>query len=188
MGSTATDRHDDWSQEEVALAVADYFDMLRAELLGRRYSKAAHRQALLPRLSGRSPQSVEFKHCNISAVLVGEGFPYLERRRLQEHGRADLARKVQWISDTHGDGAGYDILSFDAADASERFVEVKTTGLGKFFPFYVTRNEVRYSEAFPRQYDLYRVFQFAKSPRVYVLSGALSKVCRLEAVQYRAVV
>ena len=38
---------------------------------------------------------------------------------------------------------GYDVLSFDDADESEKLIEVKTTGLGKFFPFFVTVNEVR---------------------------------------------
>ena len=41
---------------------------------------------------------------------------------------------------TCGDGLGFDILSFDEVDDSEQLLEVKTTGLGKHFPFYVTEN------------------------------------------------
>ena len=37
----------------------------------------------------------------------------LERRRLLSHGRDDLAKKVEWVSDTSGDGLGFDVLSFD---------------------------------------------------------------------------
>src|SRR5262249_21004021 len=48
----------DWTGEEVRLAVADYFAMLRAELLGQGYSKAGHRKALRRNLSGRSDGSV----------------------------------------------------------------------------------------------------------------------------------
>jgi hypothetical protein len=44
----------DWTEAEVALAVTDYFTMLRAELLGQSYSKTEHRNALRPQLSGRS--------------------------------------------------------------------------------------------------------------------------------------
>ncbi len=51
--------------------------MLASELAGTPYSKAAHRRALLPRLNGRSEQSVEFKHANISAALLDAGFPYI---------------------------------------------------------------------------------------------------------------
>ncbi len=58
------------------------------------------------------------------------------------------------------------MLSFDEADDTERLVEVKTTGLGKFHPFLVTANEVRCSEDVPEKFRLYRVFDFARSPRV----------------------
>jgi uncharacterized protein DUF3883 len=91
---------------------------------------------------------------------------------------------VEWIADTRGDGAGYDIASFNP-DASPRLIEVKTTGLGKQFPFMLTANEVRVSER-PDGYHLYRVFEFATAPRLYVLQGSLSERCRLEATQYRA--
>jgi hypothetical protein len=277
----------DWSESEVGLIVADYFAMLRAELLGQPYTKAEHRKALRPHLAGRSDGSVEFKHANISAVLVGRGLPYIEgykprgnyqgllaqavesfldgnpkyleelaaspalspaaapamtlsdlddvietppdhivlpepekpwlsrrarridfaerdaaNRRLSELGegfimeverfrlrqarRDDLARKVEWVAKTVGDGLGFDILSFDETDDSERFLEVKATALGKFFPFYVTANEVRCSEDMASRYYLYRVFGLSRSPRVYVLSGSLRERCRLEPTQYLA--
>jgi hypothetical protein len=78
------------------------------------------------------------------------------------------------------------VLSFDGGDESEKLIEVKMTGLGKFFPFYVTANEVRCSEDMADQFHLFRVFDFTRSPRVYVLTGSLRENCRLEAVQFRA--
>jgi len=66
-----------WSREEVEATVSDYFAMLEAELRGRSYSKTEHRRRLLPNLHGRSVQSVEFKHANISAILIDLGFPYI---------------------------------------------------------------------------------------------------------------
>jgi len=68
-------RNPDWSADEVRLVVADYFAMLEPDLLGRKYNKTRHRDALRPLLAGRSDQSVEFKHANVSAVLVGMGLP-----------------------------------------------------------------------------------------------------------------
>jgi hypothetical protein len=62
-----------WTDTENDLIVADYFAMLADEFFGRPYSKAKHRRALLPLLDGRSEGSVEFKHQNISAVLMGLG-------------------------------------------------------------------------------------------------------------------
>ena len=51
--------------------------MLRAELSGNSYSKADYRRKLLPLLQDRSEQSVEFKHANISAILIELGFPFI---------------------------------------------------------------------------------------------------------------
>lgn len=279
----------DWSENEVRLIVADYFDMLQAELVGTPYKKSDHRKALAPQLAGRSEGSIEFKLQNVSGVLVEMGLPYiegykprsnyqamlasevesylnqqqdflkkaalapalnptqpktiakskleelieeppekifapaatkpwltrkprkidfaerdainrqlgklgeqfvfdLERYRLNQAGRDDLAKKVVWASKEIGDGLGFDILSFDESDDSERMLEVKTTGLGKFFPFYVTSNEVRCSEDVPQQFQLFRVFDFGRDPRLYILHGSLRELCQLDPVLYRAVI
>jgi hypothetical protein len=280
----------DWSADEVRLIVADYFTMLELELLGKAYNKSQHRKTLSPQLGGRSEGSIEFKHANISAVLAGQGLPYvegykprgnyqallaqevetfldrnpsfleqlasaptvnpdkapavnhldleavieappeqllvskapnkpwlsrrgrridfvqrdaanrrlgklgeefavqLERHRLRMVGRDDLAAKVQWVAETIGDGLGFDVLSFDDADESEKLIEVKTTGLGKSFPFYVTVNEVRCSEDMTEQFHLFRVFDFARTPRVYILTGSLSANCRLEPTLFLATI
>ena len=59
----------DWTSQELSLIVADYFSMLADEIAGRSYNKAQHRRSLLKLLNNRSEGSIEFKHCNISAVL-----------------------------------------------------------------------------------------------------------------------
>jgi len=118
---------------------------------------------------------------------LGEEFALaVERRRLLTHGREDLAARVERVSVTCGDGLGFDLLSFDEQDDTERYIEVKTTGLGKAFPFYVTATEVRCSEDCAERFHLYRVFDFGRSPRLYVVTGALSRACRLEPTAYRA--
>ena len=281
---------EDWTENEVRLIVADYFDMLEAELLGRPYKKSEHWKALILQLPGRSKGSIEFKHQNVSAVLVEIGLPYIEgykplgnyqsilakevesflvqhpgflenlaespvlnplksgltasfergqiieappdkiaptvltskpwlslqirkidfaerdaanrrlgnlgeqfvfdfeRHRLNTAGRDDLAHRVKWAARDIGVGLGFDILSFDETDDSERMIEIKTTGLGKFFPFLLTSTEVRCSEDIPLQYQLYRVFDFGRRPRLYILHGSLRESCQLDPVLYRAVV
>ena len=67
----------DWSPREVAAIVADYLQMLTLELSGQQYNKSAHRRALADRLDGRSESSIEFKHRNISAVMLDLGYPPL---------------------------------------------------------------------------------------------------------------
>ena len=78
--------------------------------------------------------------------------------------------------------------SFDEEDESDLWIEVKTTNSGKYVPFYVSANEVKCSEAEPDRYHLYRLFAFRTEPKLYVLHGALSERCQLEAVQYRAMI
>ncbi len=40
-----------WSENEVGLIVADYFEMLQSEMLGQAYKKSEHRKSLAPRLA-----------------------------------------------------------------------------------------------------------------------------------------
>lgn len=68
---------EDWAREEVDLIVADYLSMLLCELTGQSYNKTAHRRQLQQHLSGRSEGSIEFKHANISAVMLELGYPYI---------------------------------------------------------------------------------------------------------------
>jgi Domain of unknown function (DUF3883) len=274
----------DWTRDEVEATVADYFAMLRLEMLARPYVKADHNLRLRGQLQDRTKASVEFKHQNISAVLTNIGLPYIpgykpkhnyqhlleqvvleflegdrdlflalsdspllsptkpgappddidkwveappegrrelldterafrivtidfverdaanrqlgrlgeewvleyEARRLHDQcRRPDLAKRIEWSSQVRGDGLGYDIVSFEVS-GSTRLIEVKTTGCGKAFPFYVSPNEVRVSERERQSYHLYRVFEFATRPRMYTLQGALREHCALAPSQYRA--
>lgn len=68
---------DDWSDVEIDLIVADYFGMLADELTGTHFNKAEHNRQL-QQLIARSRGSIEFKHQNISAVLLGLGQPWIE--------------------------------------------------------------------------------------------------------------
>jgi hypothetical protein len=42
------------------------------------------------------------------------------------------------------------------------------------------------SEDMAEQFHLFRVFDFGRMPRVYILTGSLKETCRLEPTQYRA--
>src|SRR5687767_8007763 len=89
---------EDWTSDEVELIVADYFLMLQAELLERPYSKSRHRTALKPLLRGRSEGSIEFKHQNISAVMVSLGQPYIRGYKPRGNFQSLLVEAVQdWL-------------------------------------------------------------------------------------------
>ena len=66
-----------WSETEIDLIVADYFAMVSAELAGQPFNKAERNRAL-QQLIPRSRGSIEFKHQNISAVMLGLGQPWIE--------------------------------------------------------------------------------------------------------------
>ena len=70
--------NEDWSQKEVELIVATYFNMLALEIGQKPYNKTSFRQALHPMLNKRSEGSIEFKHQNISAVLANMGLPFIK--------------------------------------------------------------------------------------------------------------
>ena len=253
-----------WSLFEVEAVVADYFAMLDLELAGAGFNKADRNRRLRKLLDSRSAGSVEFKHQNISAILVNHALPYIagykprqnyqallervvlthiesdrdwarralrsrafsstdvpetdfdrlsaleeapperrpskvriqprpvqidfvEQRRLHDIARRpDLSRLIRHVSADEGDGLGYDIQSFDVA-GNPILIEVKTTGLGKSFPFYVSRNELQCSKREASRYQLYRVFEFSKDPRLFKLKGDLEAACNLQPVNYRAV-
>lgn len=111
----------------------------------------------------------------------------LERKRLTKSGRDSLADRVERISSTRGDGAGFDVLSFES-DGRERFIEVKTTSFAKQTPFNVTKSEVDFSSDFAESYHLYRLFTFRDRPRLYELAGALEQTCVLAATSFLATV
>lgn len=273
----------EWTREEVEAIVADYLQMLTLELASQRFNKTEHRRQLQTKLSNRSDGSIEFKHCNISAVMIDLGYPnirgyqpranyqnllaevvveqlrtkasldeivlsavqqpaatpqwtdfksvkkespkkqhraaepslnpmfktfkrdYLAREaqnmslglageefvalyehwRLNALGEPRLADRVEHVSQTKGDGLGYDVLSYEA-DGRERLIEVKTTNFGKETPFFVSKNELALSKLASQQFHLYRLFEFKQQPKLFDLVGAIDIHCELDPISYRA--
>lgn len=66
-----------WSDPEIDLIIVDYLAMLADELAGRSFNKAERNRALQT-LIPRGRGSIEFKHQNISAVMLGLGQPWIE--------------------------------------------------------------------------------------------------------------
>jgi len=108
-----------------------------------------------------------------------------ERSVLTAAGRKDLARKVRWVSQEDGDGAGYDIASF-APDESERLIEVKTTNGWERTPFYVSPNELRVAQERGAQWRILRIWNFAARPSAFELRPPLEPQVLLTPTNYRA--
>lgn len=95
-----------------------------------------------------------------------------ERATLAAAGRHDLAERVRWVADEDGDGAGYDIASFDA-DGAERLLEVKTTNGWERTPFHLTRNEIAVADERREAWQLVRLWNFAREPRAFAIRPPL---------------
>jgi hypothetical protein len=273
----------DWTDQENALIVADYFHMLELELIGQDYSKAEHRRSLSKLLPARAEGSIEFKHQNISAILLGMGEPWIvgykpaknfqlplvdavlrllndkadwlvpvpggnnsqltavsdesqlwvgppptlqnepspvdpklleaigrkvdvaardarnrklgiagEERALRHEwatlraaGRSDLARKVRWTSKEDGDGLGFDIASFEA-DGRERLIEVKTTNGWERTPFHISTNELNVANERRDAWCLFRLYDFARTPRAFEIRPPLERHVELTPTTFRA--
>lgn len=271
-----------WSKIEVALIVDDYFDMLIKELNRIPFNKADHRRQILPLLNNRSEGSIEFKHQNISAILINLGMPYIagylprynyqnlledevidyliqhseiesdfqkfvekglnkpqikldfekiivtppqivsvtEPRPIYQHktvkinylereqlnktlglygeeivieyekwnlirlGHDKLADKIKWISKEEGDGAGFDILSKNL-NGTDKYIEVKTTRLGKETPFFFSSNELQFSIKRASDYHLYRLFNAEIDAKLFQKNGALNSICKSIPTMYK---
>lgn len=102
----------------------------------------------------------------------------------------NLAQQIEHVSQTKGDGLGYDILSFDS-QGNEIFIEVKTTTQGKNTPFYMSSNEVSFANKHPDNYFLYRVYNFSNLVEMnniefFKINGSQMKNIDLQPVNFIA--
>lgn len=266
----------DWTDGENDLVVADYFAMLAEEIAGRPYNKAEHNRNLQGVID-RSRTSIEYKHQNVSAILMGLGEDWIpgykpafnfqmtlaeavarwlarnpawlgraagptpatatllrivppptlrnepppndveraleiasrfdaagrdarnrilgrageervlahERAALTGAGRADLAKRVRWVSEEDGDGAGYDIASFEP-DGHARLIEVKTTRGWERTPFHITRNELAVAAERRREWCLLRLWDFSREAKAFELRPPLDRHVTLIATTFQA--
>ncbi|QOT21778.1 DUF3883 domain-containing protein [Paenarthrobacter sp. YJN-D] len=66
-----------WTSPEIDAAVEAYFDMMVLDIQGQQFVKARVYRELSRRFPARNVNSIERKMSNISAVLVGLGYPHL---------------------------------------------------------------------------------------------------------------
>ncbi len=108
-----------------------------------------------------------------------------ERASLRSAGRDDLARKVRWVSEEDGDGAGYDIASF-TLDGQARLIEVKTTNGWERTPFHITRNELAVADKRRSEWCLFRLWNFSRGPKAFELYPPLDAHVALTATTFQA--
>lgn len=130
-------------------------------------------------VAGRDERNRALGRAGEERVLVHE------RTALRSAGRDDLARKVRWVSEEDGDGAGYDIASF-APDGRTRLIEVKTTNGWERTPFHITRNELAVAEERRSEWGLFRLWNFSREPKAFELHPPIDAHVALAATTYLA--
>ncbi len=129
---------------------------------------------------------VERDHRNRLLGRAGEEFVIeVEKLRLSRTDRPDLAHKIRWISAEEGDGAGYDVLSFEP-NGRERLLEIKTTNGSARTPFFLTRTERAVATDRPNDWRIYRVHLFSTEPRIFTIAPPLEKAVSLRPETWRA--
>ena len=148
-------------------------------------------RAPMVREQSPTPKSIDYlamEAHNRSLGAAGEEFVLrFEVARLVRAGCEPLASKVERVSESRGDGLGFDVLSFEAS-GKERFIEVKTTAYGASTPFFLTPREIAMSRDVSDQFHLYRAFSFRKHPKLFYKRGAIETSFSLEPSEFRAYV
>jgi hypothetical protein len=130
-------------------------------------------------VAGRDAQNRVLGRAGEERVLVQE------RATLEAAGRDDLARKVRWVSQEDGDGAGYDVASF-RPDGRTRLIEVKTTNGWERTPFHITRNELAVADERRSEWCLFRLWNFSREPKAFELYPPLDAHVTLTATTFLA--
>jgi hypothetical protein len=142
-----------------------------------------------PNARVRLPRKVDFAARDESNRRLGRAGEQwvldFEHQRMIDAGQGDLFQRVDWVSDRLGDGAGFDILSYDSPGEA-RYIEVKTTNSTHTSSFIISRNELEFSQEVGDAFFLYRLFQFRVAPSLYMLRGDVAKQLHLEPIDYRA--
>tara|TARA_A100000171_G_scaffold46746_1_gene51927 strand:+ start:17822 stop:19021 length:1200 start_codon:yes stop_codon:yes gene_type:complete len=92
----------------------------------------------------------------------------------------DIYSKVIHTSVVEGDGKGYDIQSVDD-NGNIIFIEVKATTGAFNSPFYITRTELECSRINPKNYRLYRIYEFNKKKnqgKLKIFKGCIEPFCK----------
>ncbi|RNE09229.1 hypothetical protein FAM8407_02451 [Lacticaseibacillus paracasei] len=132
-----------------------------------------------PGFLARSRDYAELQRDNTRVGFLGEILVLKkEKKSLIDAGKVELANQVEHVSQTQGDGLGYDIKSF-YPNGSLKYIEVKTTWGHGNLPFFLSQNEMKFSKENKNQYVLVRVYDLPRNGHVpgkfYEIKGDLSQ-------------
>ena len=150
---------------------------------------APHKTTFNPSTTVRKDYEKEYKNSKNNGARGEQIVMKLEKEKLKNYGKPELAKKVEHVSVTQGDGAGFDIKSFDEK-GNEIYIEVKsTTSPDRKATFNISTNEINASEHYGNSYYLYRLYDISnihEHPKYYKLQGNLKDALHLYATSFIA--
>lgn len=107
-------------------------------------------------------KKLDFERINKEKKLIGnagEVLVYEDQLDKVSKYSTELVKSVRFVSKIDGDGAGYDILSFNE-EKKIVYIEVKATTGKKSMPFYMSSSEYTFFELHKENYIIARVYEF----------------------------
>jgi hypothetical protein len=133
----------------------------------------------IPADNEQMPKAVE----QIFATIAGAHASMTKGEEWWE-GKVQLSFSFEWVSQTRGDGLGYDILSRNT-NGTDRYIEVKSTKLTKESPFYFSALEYDFSKRSGSDFFLYRIFNLKAEPKLFICNGAYDQFCNIRSTKFK---
>lgn len=119
---------------------------------------------------------------------LGEALVFSDQKRKVAQFDASMVKCIRHVAKNEGDGAGYDILSFDR-DGRVLYIEVKSTEGDKETPFYMSSTEYAFYELHKVNYIVARVYNLkadtGEGEIEYIPGGSFERIFEKEASEYR---
>ena len=138
-------------------------------------------------------RKMDFERINKERKLIGnigEELVYIDQIEFVKKHIPEYLKSVRHVSKIEGDGAGYDICSFDA-DKRLVYIEVKSTTGKKENPFFMSALEYEFYELHKENYVIARVYELntaAKTGKIeYILGTAFESVFDKDSSAYKII-
>lgn len=118
----------------------------------------------------------------------GEELVFQDQVEFVKNNAPEYLKSVRHVSKLDGDGAGYDICSFDI-NKKLVYIEVKSTIGKKETPFYMSSSEYAFYELHKENYIIARVYEFDRNTRTgkieYIPGTSFEEVFEKEISAYK---
>ena len=138
-------------------------------------------------------RKLDYERINKERKLIGnagEELVYNDQIERVKNNAPEYLKGVRHVSKLDGDGAGYDICSFNT-DEKIIYIEVKSTTGKKETPFYMSASEYAFYELHKENYVIARVYEFDMSKKTgkieYIWGTAFEGVFDKEVSAYKVV-